>query len=389
MCTSVACIEGAVRRPTAVRRGSTTEVSRSQPHARGSSRACGRGQTRAILLLVIGAALMALGSASGCTKSGKLEPGAFGADKALALACVAPASNEPRDVICSRWACGHADLAAAPWNGNPKSCVAGTIDTHAYERALGMINTYRFLAGLPELTAEARWDGPAQDCALLAHANTRLAHAPTPDWSCWSDRGARASAVSLVANRSAPQAIDPFIEDKDNETTLVHRRWLLSEKIHRIGLGSTSRFACVLVDGREWDGEPVAASGAVALVDGGATIEAHSAVTLPVWVAWPPPGPVPMDALRRTSVDRTGWTVQSSSLDLDDASIEVRVDGEPRPISVTPLERTMGSLTAVRFLPQGWSTEPGRRYDVHVTKERSADADAIDIAFGVEPTECP
>ena len=89
------------------------------------------------------------------------------------------------------------------------------------------------------------------------------------------------------------------------------------------------------------------------------------------------------------SVDRTGWTVQSSSLDFDGASIEVRVDGEPRPISVTPLERTMGSLTAVRFLPQGWSAEPGRRYDVRVAKERSADADAIDIAFGVEPTECP
>lgn len=212
---------------------------------------CGRTRAIVLLVIVIGAALIALGPALGCTKSGKLEPAPFGADKALALTCVAPASNEPRDVVCSRWACGHADLSAAPWSGDPARCVAGTADARAYERALGIINTYRSLAGLPGLAVEARWDGPAQDCALLAHANKRLAHAPPPDWSCWSDRGARASAVSLVANRSAPQAIDPFIEDLGNEATMVHRRWLLSEKIHRVALGSTSRFTCALVDKRE------------------------------------------------------------------------------------------------------------------------------------------
>ncbi|MBX3224418.1 MAG: CAP domain-containing protein [Labilithrix sp.] len=312
-------------------------------------------------------ALALLGLAIGCTKSGNLEAGAFGLGGAASMVCVAPATDAARDVACSRWACGHAELAAAPWDGNPTSCDAGSIDDGARGRALRVINAYRLLAGVRELVIEAEWEGPAQECALLAHANGDLSHDPAPDWACWSERGARASAVSLVANRSAPQAIDPFMEDMGNEATMVHRRWLLSEKIHRIGLGSTSRFTCALVDGREWDREPV---------------EPPSGATPPAWVAWPPPGPIPMNVFRRTRLDAVGWTIQSSTLDLDGATVDVRVAGEPRAVTVVPLERTMGSLTAIRFVPDGWSTQAGRRYDVHVER-----GDVV-IDYAVEPTDC-
>jgi hypothetical protein len=256
------------------------------------------------------------------------------------------------------------------------------MDQHARERAFRLINVYRFLAGVPELDPEPRWDAPAQDCALLAHANRRLSHTPSPDWSCWSDRGARASAVSLVANRSAPLAIDPFVEDPGNELTMVHRRWLLSEKIHRLGIGSTNGFSCALVDGREWDGEAVAPASKDDEDDEGATVEPLEKGMLPTWVAWPPPGPVPMDVFHRTKLDRMGWTVQSSSLDLDGARVDVHVDGERRPVKVSTLERTLGSLTALRFQPDGWSTEPDVRYDVHVEK------DGVLIDFAVLPTTC-
>ncbi|MBX3213484.1 MAG: CAP domain-containing protein [Labilithrix sp.] len=314
--------------------------------------------------LGLGAALT-LGA--GCTKSGNLDVGALGLDGVSSMECVPPASDAARDVACSRWACGHSALDAAPWNGDAASCDPGRVDEHARDRALRVVNAYRALAGVPELTAEARWEGPAQDCALLAHANRSLSHAPPPEWACWSDRGARASAVSLVANRSAPQAIDPFIEDEGNASTMVHRRWLLSEKIHRVGLGSTSRFTCALVDGREWDDAPAAP---------------RSELALPAWVAWPPPGPVPLDVFRRTKLDAVGWTIQSSNLDLDGAAVTVRVGGEPRAVAVFPLERTMGSLTAVRFVPDGWTAQGGSRYDVHVEKDGAV------IAYTVEPVEC-
>jgi hypothetical protein len=178
----------------------------------------------------------------------------------------------------------------------------------------------------------------------------------------------------LIANRSAPLAIDPFIEDPGNLPSLVHRRWLLSEKIHRIALGSTYGFACALVDGREFESDDELADDAA---------KAASAAPPRAWVAWPPDGPVPIDMFRRTQLDSIGWTIQSSSLDLDGASVEVRVDGKLRPIKTAPLERTMGSLTAVRFAPDGWSTEVGKRYDVHAQKDDTA----IDVA--VEPVDCP
>lgn len=309
-----------------------------------------------------------------CVTNGDLGPTAQGASAEATLVCAPPATNEARDIACSRWACAHDGLAAAPWDGNAKTCLAGTIDQRARDRSLRLINAYRFLAGVPDLSAEPSWDPPAQDCALLADANHRLSHTPSRDWRCWSDRGARASAVSLVANRSAPLAIDPFIEDPGNESTMVHRRWLLSEKIHRIGLGSTSGFSCALVDGREWDLAPVAAASA--------SVDAGSTPTVAEWVAWPPPGLVPVDVFRRTKVDTLGWTVQSSSLDLDGARVEVRSVGRIRPVKTSALERTLGSLTAIRFVPDGWSSEQGREYDVHVEKE------GVRIDFAVTPVSC-
>ncbi|MBX3261136.1 MAG: CAP domain-containing protein [Labilithrix sp.] len=327
--------------------------------------AAGRAAEPRVWTVALGATL-ALGAA--CTKSGNLEVGALGLDSIASMECVPPASDDARDVACSRWACGHSELAAAPWNGDEASCDPGSVDEHARDRALRVVNAYRFLAGVPELSVETRWEAPAQDCALLAHANRRLSHSPPPEWSCWSDRGARASAVSLVANRSAPQAVDPFIEDAGNESTMVHRRWLLSEKIRRVGFGSTSRFTCALVDGREWDD---------------ASAEPPAEPALPAWVAWPPPGPVPMDVFRRTKLDAIGWTIQSSSLDLDGAVVTVRAAGEPRAVTVSPLERTMGSLTAVRFVPDGWAAQAGSRYDVQVEKGGAV------IAYAVEPVDCP
>ena len=341
--------------------------------------------------------------AAGCTTSGNLDPGRSGLESVSSMVCVKPRSDAVRDLVCSRWACAHAKLSAATWDGDASSCTAGSFDERARKKALALVNAYRFIAGVPEVQLEPRWHDPAQDCALIAHANKQLSHTPPHDWSCWNLRGARASAVSLVANRSAPLAIDAFIEDPGNEKTMVHRRWLLSEKIHRLGLGSTSGYSCALVDGREWDGTPPpspseanAASEADAASDedeeAGETddgedregkIRKRSTAEPPAWVAWPPPGPVPIDAIRRSRVDINGWTIQSSSLDLDGAKVEIRVGGFARPISVRPLERTMGSLTAVRIVPKEWSTEPDEHYDVHLEKDDTV------IDFTVQPVMCP
>lgn len=293
-----------------------------------------------------------------------------------AAACIDAASSDVKAEVCRRWACGRAGLTAAAWKGSLQTCSPDRIDDAARQSALRLVNAYRFLAGLPDVVSESSWEEPAQECALLAQANGKLSHEPPREWSCWSDRAARASGVSLIANRSAPLAIDPFIEDPGNEESMVHRRWLLSESINRIALGSTDGFACAMVDGRQFETEDETAQDAEE--------QAQMLSTPPrSWVSWPPAGPTPIDAIRRTKIDTMGWTLQSSSLDLDGASVEVRVDGELRPIKVLPLERLLGSLTAIRFLPDGWSTEVGKRYDIHAVKNDIV----MDVA--VEPVDCP
>ncbi len=212
----------------------------------------------------------------------------------------------------------------------------------------------------------------------MAQANRKLSHEPPPGSACWSDRGVRASAVSLIANRSAPLAVDAYIEDPANEPTMVHRRWLLGDQLQRIGLGSTSGFSCALVDGSAWD--PPASTANESAVDD--TVETRAARAPVAWVAWPPPGAVPIDAFARTAVDRLGWTVQSSTLDLDGAHVEVRRAGALLPIKVSALERMSGSFTAVRFVPDGWSSEAGRRYDVHVQTE------GVLVDYAVTPVAC-
>ena len=135
--------------------------------------------------------------------------------------------SSPRDEVCHRWHCdGRAKEPAARWNGDSASCSAGVLDSEAAERALRVLNVHRFLAGLLPVAAEPAWTNAAQDCALVAHANAKLSHTPPRDWRCWSELGARTSGVSLIANRSAPQAITAFIEDPGNESSMVHRRWL-------------------------------------------------------------------------------------------------------------------------------------------------------------------
>jgi hypothetical protein len=285
--------------------------------------------------------------------------------------CAKATGLDRRDQVCHRWRCEERDArAAAPWRGDPKSCAAGELDTDAGERALRLINLHRFLAGVAPVVAEASWSGAAQECSLLAHANTKLSHTPAREWRCWSDVAALTSSISLIANRSIPLAIGAFMEDPGNELTMVHRRWLLSEDLARVGLGSTDRYACVVVDGAPLD--PAAAPVASTLV---------AAVPARGWVAWPPDGAVPIDVFEAQQLDTIGWTVQSNGSDLASATVTVTDSGKALAVTVTPLEPMLGSRSAIRFVPHGWKARAGHAYAVSIRGPKAID-------FIVEPVDC-
>jgi hypothetical protein len=157
-------------------------------------------------------------------------------------------------------------------------------------------------------------------------------------------------------------AVDMYMNDFGNATTMGHRRWLLSNSLGPIGLGSTSDASCALVLGGQ----------------GNAGKD---------WVAWPPPGPFPREAFTvggfGQSIDETGWTVQSDDIDLDGATVTVREGGSVLPVETSVLLPGYGSSSAIRFVPDGWQAQAGKTYEISLSGVSPV------ISYSVEVVDCP
>ncbi|MBX5480625.1 MAG: hypothetical protein IRZ16_02070 [Myxococcaceae bacterium] len=266
--------------------------------------------------------------------------------------------------VCARWKCERADLSEGTWNGNVAACNAGDNPDNR-TRAVKLVNLYRFLAQLPEVTHEATRDQQAQQCALMMDANDALSHMPPVDWECHTAEGALAASKSNIASAPGVQAIDLYMVDFGNPDTLGHRRWILSPKLGPVGSGTTSSYSCLYVIGGT----------------GTATRE---------YVAWPPPGPFPLAAFAPSgafgeSVNSTGWSIQSETIDLGPALVSVSdvTGGETLPVTVTPLLSGYGSKYALRFNPDGWTPQAGHSYRVLVTGVSTP------ISYQVDVIDCP
>ena len=141
-------------------------------------------------------------------------------------------------------------------------------------------------------------------------------------------------------------AVDLYMVDPGNPSTMGHRRWILSNSLGPIGIGSTSQYSCLWVIGGQG--------------------QAGKA-----WTAWPPPGIVPLEAIYVpevgwSDVDQTGWTIQSETIDLGAAKVSITEGGVDRPVKLTTLGSGYGSKFAVSLVPQGWKTAAGKTYTVKV-----------------------
>ena len=267
--------------------------------------------------------------------------------------------TDPVDALCARWLTDRAALAEGTWTGSVDSCDAGDTGEPGRSNALTQVNLYRWLAGLNPVETSATLDAAAQECALLAQANGALSHWPPESWTCWSAAGSAASGGSSIAPAGGVAAVDMYMLDMGNPSTMGHRRWILSNWLGPIGLGSASSFSCMHV---------VSGSGG-----GGAP-----------WVAWPSPGLFPHDAMGfgYYTVDGTGWTIQSDSIALSNAEVSVSRGGDELPVEVVSLTGGYGSNYALNVLPDGWSTEAGATYDVSVTGASEP------ISYSVQMVSC-
>jgi hypothetical protein len=198
----------------------------------------------------------------------------------------------------------------------------------------------------------------------MMDANNALSHTPPTNWNCYTDGGSEAAGKSNISTGRAVRSIDLYMSDFGNDTTIGHRRWFLSNSLGPVGIGGTPGGSC------HW-------------VIGGSGNAARN------WMAYPPPGPVPLQAIAipgLPSVDSTGWTVQTyaAAYNLAGATVQVLDNGVAAPVTVTQLGNGYGSTYALRFNPQGWTSTAGHTYDVTVTL-----ANATVITYQVQPILCP
>lgn len=239
------------------------------------------------------------------------------------------------------------------------TCEAGAWPSPGPENTLRQVNLFRWLAGLPAVELDARKSEDAQACALMMEANGDIFHEIPASWACQSPGGIAAAGLSNLATTSAVESIALYMVD-DGVENLGHRRWILSNSLGPIGVGSTSAFSCLHVIGG------AGAAGAA-------------------WTAWPPPGAVPLAALHGVwwaGVDDAGWSIQSDRIDLRQATVAVTVAGAAMPVRQWTLARGYGSGFGVGFAPEGWAASAGVTYHVEVTGAREP------IVYDVEVVAC-
>jgi hypothetical protein len=140
--------------------------------------------------------------------------------------------------------------------------------------------------------------------------------------------------------------VQGYLIDTGNESTMGHRRIILSNWLGPIGLGSTGE------------------GGSSCMQNIGGTGNAGKE-----WVAWPPPGAFPLQAYSNSwsSYSDTGWSIQSEDIDLSGAQITVTSAGNQLAMDVSTLTGNYGSTNGLRLAPNGWDVEAGETYSVSVT----------------------
>jgi uncharacterized protein YkwD len=261
--------------------------------------------------------------------------------------------------MCARWTADRASATEGSWSGDTRTCDAGDMTASWRAHTLTQVNLYRWLADLPAVDMDDDRNAASQQCALMEDAHGSLSHYPDSTWECYDADGASAAGQSNIATAPAVYAVDLYMEDFGNETTLGHRRWILSNGLGPIGVGSTDAYSCMWVlYGSGTDSTP--------------------------WTAWPAPGSFPIDAIGsgNESVDAVGWSLQSDTIDLARASVTVTEGGVDKPVTITQLEAYYGSNYAITFTPEGWRSAAGKTYHVAVTGTSTT------IAYDVTMVDC-
>jgi len=193
--------------------------------------------------------------------------------------CRAPDPTDPAQrtttQVCERWNNDFPTRATTIYDegGGLAACDPGTIEPTAHDDAMRRLNLYRWLLGLDPSGVSWSNQAMAQAAALNMDANNRLDHFPAASSTCYSaDAATGAGSSNLSLGRYHPaDTVDDYIEDSYS-ADLGHRRWCFNPSLDQVGFGHHGRGGAMSCFGSASHAEPD-------------------------FVAYPGPGPFPVQAL--------------------------------------------------------------------------------------------
>jgi hypothetical protein len=245
-------------------------------------------------------------------------------------------------------------------------CDPGSMSRDAIDDALRRLNMYRWLVGMTPVTDDATLNANDQQCSLMEHlegwpgASNPDPHHPSSSWACYTAEGAGAAGSSNISwgTRSAPDAVDNWMSDFGNDTTLGHRRWILHPPLGPIGIGFYGDASCLGVFG---------------MSGGGTSGE---------WYAYPPPGAVP------EGVTRNAWSWHTTRYDVTNATVTVTRMSDGMNLAVRMLTLLQGfGDTTVGWFPSGWMATAGETYHVSIGGLTGGSGTTVD--YSVRVIACP
>jgi len=271
--------------------------------------------------------------------------------------------------VCDAYKAGIVSATGTVFTPGATECDKGTLSREGIDEAVRRLNMHRYFIGVGPLTDDPSPGGgndAAQACAVISAWNPAgpTAHYPDPSAKCYSSLGAGGAGSSNIAwGCGTPGgAIDQWIDDWGNETTMGHRRWFLRPSYQPMGIG-------LYVGGNNYG------SAACATVFSGGNTGRS-----PAWWAYPGPGFFPVAYANYT------WTVHGQFPSAATAEVTRVSDGSKLAVSVVFLQGSYGNDTAISLQRQGWSAAAGETYHVKLTGGASG-TDTLE--YDVKPVDCP
>lgn len=240
------------------------------------------------------------------------------------------------DLWRGRWLPAHAVETGS--TADVDACRAGTSSAANQQAVLDRVNYFRAITGVADdVVLDPALSQLAQEAALIMAANSSLSHYPSPEWRCWSEEGADGAANSnLYLGRSGSSSVDGYVADVGVDS-VGHRRWVLNPGSRTMGTGDTGSTNALWVVPTGSEGLPAA--------------------TRERFVAWPPPGHVPINVVYELTPwgDTFGhveWSFALPGASFDDVAVKVTSRGRTVPVSrLRVLGGGTGGGNTIAFLP--------------------------------------